>query len=150
MSVLGPCDEKCTRHEVCDKTSGVCTFHIDRLALQTSLPWTFVERAQDTARSASGSCQSRRCAGTFDPRVSQNVDRRPLDVRKDRCCLGPQTTGLRGRQRRFFRVAQHSDPKISHRAAQRHSAREHVINTLFTAPWHSPQTQTAPTFPKWP
>ena len=36
----------------------------------------FVERAQDTARSSSNSCQSRRIEGTFDPRVSQNVDSR--------------------------------------------------------------------------
>ena len=43
-------------------------------------PADFLERAQDTACSASSSCQSRRTAGTFDPPVSQNVDRRPLDV----------------------------------------------------------------------
>ena len=33
--------------------------------------------AQSTARSASCSCQSRRIAGTFDPRVSQDVGRQP-------------------------------------------------------------------------
>ena len=76
----------------------------NRLALQSSSPsgFFFVERAQDTARSASSSCQSRRIAGTFDPRVSQNVDRQPLDVRRDGCCMGRQAEGLRGRQRRLF------------------------------------------------
>ena len=42
-----------------------------------SLRLLFVKRAQSTACSASGSCQSRRIAGTFDPRVSQNVGRQP-------------------------------------------------------------------------
>ena len=66
----------------------------------------FVERAQNTACSASSSCQSCRIAVTFDPRVSQDVERQSLDVRKDGCCWGPQAKGLRGRQWRSFRVAQ--------------------------------------------
>ena len=55
----------------------------------------FVERAQDTARSVSSSCLSRRIAGTFDPRVSQNMDRQSLDVRENRQCLGSQAQGVR-------------------------------------------------------
>ena len=42
----------------------------------------FMERAKDTARSVSDSFQSRRIAGSFDPRVSQSVDKQPLDVRE--------------------------------------------------------------------
>ena len=78
----------------------------NRFALQISLPLTHVERAQDTARSVSSSCKYRRIAGTFDPRVSQNVDRQPLDVQEHGHGLGPQAKRLRCRQRRFFRVAQ--------------------------------------------
>ena len=62
----------------------------------------FVERAQDTARSASSSCQSRRIAGTFDSRVSQDMGRQPWNVRENRHCFGPQATGLRCRRKRFF------------------------------------------------
>ena len=62
-----------------------------------------VERDQNTARSAPAN--PHRIAGTFDPRVSRDTDRQPLDVRRGGCCLGPQAKGLRGRQRRFFRVA---------------------------------------------
>ena len=36
-----------------------------------------LSRARDMARSVSNSCQSLRIAGTFDPRVSQNVGRQP-------------------------------------------------------------------------
>ena len=53
--------------------------------------------AQSAARSASFSCQSFRTAGTFDPRVSQNVDRQSLDVRENGQGLGPQAGGLRCR-----------------------------------------------------
>ena len=52
--------------------------------------------------------------------------------------MGPQVTGLRGRQRRFFRAAQSSDRVTSHRAAQRHSAKTRHSTT----PWHATQTQT--------
>ena len=36
------------------------------------------------------------------PRVSWDVDRQRLDIRKDRCCRGLQAQGLGGRQRCFF------------------------------------------------
>ena len=67
---------------------------------------TRINELKTPARSASNSCQSWRIEGTFDPRVSQDVDRQPLDDRKDGCCLGPQAKGLRCRQWRFFRVEQ--------------------------------------------
>ena len=43
--------------------------------------------------------------------------------------MGPQAKGLGGRQKQFFRAAQNSDPEISHRAAQRHSAKNKSFNT---------------------
>ena len=87
----------------------------------------FVERAQDTSRSASNSCQSRRNACTF----AWAVDRQPLDVQEvDKTCLRCQ--------RLVFRIAQTCRP---HRAVPRHSAK-HVISTHVR---HSPQTQTPQT-----
>ena len=38
----------------------------------------------------------------FNPRVSQNVDRQPWDVRENGQCLGPQAQGARCRDRRLF------------------------------------------------
>ena len=87
-----------------------------------------VEQAHHTAHSASSSCQFRRIAGTFDARVSLDVERQSLDVRENGQCMGPKAKGLRDRQKRFFRVARHS-AKTS-------------FNTSFDTPWHSPQTQT--------
>ena len=43
----------------------------------------FVERAQDTARSASNSCQSHRIAATFEPRVSRSG--RSMGPRPEAC-----------------------------------------------------------------
>ena len=40
------------------------------------------------------------------PRVSQNVDSQPLNVRENGQCLGPQAESLRCHQSRFFRVTQ--------------------------------------------
>ena len=120
------------------------------LSRPLSLRLFFVERAQDTARSASSSCRSRRVAGTFEPRVSQDVDRQPLDVRKDGCCVGPQAKGLRGRQWLFFREAQNCDPEASHRTAQRHSAKNKSFNTSSATPWHYPDPRhTTPAHLKW-
>ena len=72
------------------------------LSRSLSLRLLFVERAQDTASSASSSSQSRRIAGTFDPRVSLDVDRQSLDVRENGHGLGLQAKGLRCRQRLLF------------------------------------------------
>ena len=47
------------------------------LSSPLSLRLLFVKRAQSTACSASSSCQSRRIAGTFDPRASQDMGRQP-------------------------------------------------------------------------
>ena len=80
----------------------------NRLALQICLPQTLVERAQNTVRPASSSCPSRRLAGTFDPRVSQNVDRQALDVEK----MGAPWV-------RKLKAFLNSDPGTSHCAAQR-------------------------------
>ena len=80
----------------------------NRLALQICLPQTLVERAQNTVRPASSSCPSRRLAGTFDPRVSQNVDRQALDVEK----MGAPWV-------RRLKAFLNSDPGTSHCAAQR-------------------------------
>ena len=62
----------------------------------------------------------RRIAGTFDPRVPQNVGRQPWHVRENRQWLGPQAKGLRGRQKQFLRVALTWQTASS---AQRHSAK---------------------------
>ena len=51
--------------------------------------------------------------------------------------------GSHGRQRRFFRVAQNSDPEASHRRAQRHSARTRHLTRHSTTPLLATQTQTA-------
>ena len=58
--------------------------------------------------------------GTFNPRVSEDVDRQSLDVRKDGQGMGPQATGFRCRQRCFFE--QHGDGS-PHRTTQRHGAK---------------------------
>ena len=74
-----------------------------------------VEGAQDTARSVPNSCQSRRIAGTFDPRVSQNADRQPLDVCENGQCLGPQVKGMRCRQKLVFSSSTEHDTFHRHR-----------------------------------
>ena len=62
---------------------------------------SLVERAQNAGRSATSSCKARRTASTLDPRVSQNVDRQPLDVQENGQCLATQAGGSRCRQRRL-------------------------------------------------
>ena len=104
----------------------VCCVHYPQCSPDLFLALLFVERAQDTARSVSNSCQSRGIAGTFDPSVSQNVDWHPLDAREKEQCLGPQGKGSRCRQRRLFL---NSDPETSYRGAQKDSAK-HVTNTI--------------------
>ena len=66
------------------------------------LDFFVVDRAQNTARSACSSCQSRRTAGTFDPRVPWDVERQPLDVREGWQGMGSQAKGLRCHQRLFL------------------------------------------------
>ena len=59
-------------------TKQCCTAQssFNRLVPQIFLPDFFVvERARDTARAASNSCQSRRIASTFDLRVSRKGDK---------------------------------------------------------------------------
>ena len=85
------------------------------------------------------SCQSRRIAGTFDPRVSQDVDRQPLNVRENEQCLGPQVKGLRCRQRRVFRLAQAWQTAT-------HRVKDTAQNTRHSTPpnWASPDPQMGP------
>ena len=82
---------------VCDhhRTASLGTVELKPLCSPNLSPLdSFVERAQYTACSASSSCRSRRIAGTFDPCVSQNVDRQSLDVRENGQGLGPQAKGF--------------------------------------------------------
>ena len=88
----------------------------------------FVERAQDTPCAVSSSCQTRRnCRALLTRGVSLDADRQPLDVRKDRCCTGPQAKGLRRRQRRCFRVAQTWQTASPRSKTQRKTRHDHVI-----------------------
>ena len=60
---------------------------------------------------------------------------------ENRQCLGPQAEGLRGRLRRFLRVAQTWQTAPYHSKTQRKKTRH---ETRHLTPRHSPQTLTAP------
>ena len=100
------------------------------------LDFFFLERTRNTSVSVSSSCQSLGIAGTFDPHVSQDVDRQSLDVRESGQGLGPQAKGLRC----FFKFEQTWRTAAYRSKTQRKTRHQHAFDIL----WHSPQTQTTP------
>ena len=124
-----------------------CSPHLPSLQI-------FLEWAQNTTRSASSSCQSRRIAGTFDPRVSYIGRGQAVDVRQDGCCMGPQAEGLHSHQRWFFfwtvikRL--HIVPAQRHSAKTRHLTRHLTLHgSLHRHRQHLPARNGPPLILKW-
>ena len=132
-----------TRCKICDKTAGFS--HISHRPPRSP---GLLDFCGTSSRHSSFSIQLLpipQTCGPSDARVSQDVDRQPSDVRKDRCCMGPQANGLRGRRRRFFS----SRPDVAGCIVPlKDTAQKHVIQHVI---YHfmALSTDTDNTFPKW-
>ena len=96
----------------------------------------FPPQAQDTALSASDSCQHLKIG---DPRITQNVDKQPVGVREQGQGMGQQAKALAVPPKSLF--DQQAQQTTSYRSKTQGTKRHcHVSDTA----WRPPQTQATP------